>query len=191
VIDIKSRLFLTICITICLLIVLSGCRDKTTPTITSDKTTELLSDDTLVNQTIDDQMINDQPIVNPSIETPPTENQPIENQPTKEFVQFSHPFPRLGMWWLGPYETFTSDMAKYDLLLDSFDDDYLQERLYEVKQYNPDQINLKPLSPTERQLFLHDWEKDIDYPNPEVTRLPADFFLLQTGTYLAKDITTK
>lgn len=102
--------------------------------------------------------------------------------------QASHPYPRLGMWWLNPYDTAVADMSKYDLLLDSFDDENLQERLAEIKLLNPDQINLKPLSPTERQLFFHDWEKNIDYPNPEITRLPSEFFLLQTGTNLSRDI---
>jgi len=100
----------------------------------------------------------------------------------------SHPFPRLGMWWLDPYVASIQDMAKYDLLLDSFDDNYLQGRLKEIQLINPSQINLKPLSPTERQLFLHDWEENIDFPNSEVTHLPSDFFLLQTGTSLTRDI---
>lgn len=100
----------------------------------------------------------------------------------------SHPYPRLGMWWLDPYEASIEEMARYDLLLDSFDDEYLQERFAEVKELNPDQRVLKPLSPTERQLFLYDWEEEVYKPNPEVTQLSAAYFLLQTGTVLTESI---
>ncbi|MBN2222819.1 MAG: hypothetical protein JW708_11480, partial [Vallitaleaceae bacterium] len=113
------------------------------------------------------------------------------NQDKRMLEKYTHPFPRLGMWWLNPYETDVEDMARYDLLLDSFDDEYLQERLQDIKKINPKQLNVKPLSPTERQLFAYDWEEAVYYPNPEVTRLPSSFFLLQTGTNLVENLDAK
>ncbi|MBA4384078.1 MAG: hypothetical protein C0410_05025 [Anaerolinea sp.] len=101
----------------------------------------------------------------------------------------SHPYPRLGMWWLDPYTASAQDIARYDLLLQDFDyDAILKEKYKQINRLNSDQINLKPLSPSERQLFMYDWETDEINPNPEISNLPSDFFLLQTGANLVESI---
>lgn len=97
------------------------------------------------------------------------------------------PFPRLGMWWLDPYEASIEDMARYDLLLDDFDDEELQTRLAQVRTRNPDILVFKPLSPSERELFIEDEDGD-EVPNPEIKDLPSSFFLLQVGSTLTEAI---
>lgn len=97
----------------------------------------------------------------------------------------SSPFPRLGMWWLDAYHSSAKEMARYDFLLQEFDnDEFLKEQFDAIAAINPKQINLKPLSPSERQLFLQDWETGEVFPNPEIAKLPTDFFLMQTGAQL-------
>lgn len=99
------------------------------------------------------------------------------------------PYPRLGMWWLDAYNASNLEMSKYDLLLQSFNEESVLINKYkEVKKINPNQINFKPLSPSERQLFMEDWETGEKYPNPEISGLPSDFFLLQTGANLVESI---
>lgn len=101
----------------------------------------------------------------------------------------SHPYPRLGMWWLDAYTATINEIANYDLLLQEFDNDsYLEEQFKEISLINPEQINLKPLSPSERQLFLVDWETEKLFPNPEIVKLPSDFFLLQSGALLTASV---
>lgn len=97
-------------------------------------------------------------------------------------------FPRLGMWWLDPYKASVEEMARYNLLIDSFDTPELQEKLEELKRLNPEQKIYKPISPSERQLFISDWVTGQEEPNPEIRRLPVGFFLLQTGTDLTYSI---
>ncbi|GAB6109907.1 putative glycoside hydrolase [Fusibacter bizertensis] len=101
----------------------------------------------------------------------------------------SSPFPRLGMWWLDAYHSSPKEIAKYDLLLQEFDnDEFLKEQFDAIAAINPKQVNLKPLSPSERQLFLQDWETGEVFPNPEISKLPTDFFLMQTGAQLIEPI---
>ncbi len=101
------------------------------------------------------------------------------------------PYPRLGMWWLDPYTASVEEMSRYDLLLQGFDDDgTLINTLRSIKEVNQNQLNLKPLSPSERQLFIEDWETGESHENPEISHLPSDLFLLQTGTVLTEAIDT-
>lgn len=94
------------------------------------------------------------------------------------------PYPRLGMWWLNPYEASVEDMGRYHLLIDSLDDPVLADKLALLKLQAPYQRLYKPIGPTERQQFIEAPETGALIPNPEVKRLPSDFFISQTGTEL-------
>ena len=124
----------------------------------------------------------DKPINSGSLISPPPVGKDLTSPNSK-------PYPRLGMWWLDPYTASVDDIARYDLLLQDFDnDEILKEKYTQIRRLNLGQINLKPLSPSERQLFMYDWETNETYPNPEITNLPSDFFLLQTGGRLIEPI---
>jgi len=98
---------------------------------------------------------------------------------------FLMPFPRLAMWWLEAYEESAESMARYDLLLNEFDDPYLWDKLEKMRQMNPKQILLRPLSPSERG-----WYTDVPGKewNPAIEHLPTSFFLMHQGAKLITDI---
>lgn len=97
------------------------------------------------------------------------------------------PYPRLGMWWLDPYNASVKEIANYDLLLNEFEGEGMKEKLAQVRSKNPDIKVFRPLSPSERCLF---WEWDGEQiPNPEIKDLPTSFFLLQVGANLTKPLT--
>lgn len=104
----------------------------------------------------------------------------------KALAQDSGPaFPRLGMWWLDPHKASVKAMARYDLLIDEFEDETLEEKLSALRKANPQIKVFRPLSPTELDLFS-DTE---GVPNPAVKDLPSSFFLLRVGTVLTKPVT--
>lgn len=105
-----------------------------------------------------------------------------------EVDRTGHPYPRLGMWWLDPYTASPGEMARYDLLMDSFEDEEPAAKLKQVRALNPAIRVLKPLSPSERSLFWDDDEDGERIPNPEISGLPSGFFLLQTGSALTRRI---
>ncbi len=95
------------------------------------------------------------------------------------------PYPRLAMWWLNPYEATSKEMARYDLLLNEFDDPFLYESLQEIRRLNPSQILLRPISPSEHPLFTYDSD---EVPNPAISKLPTAFFLVHEGSKLLAPI---
>lgn len=101
------------------------------------------------------------------------------------------PYPRLGMWWLNPYEASVEDMGRYHLLIDSFDDPALADKLALLKLQAPYQRLYKPIGPSERQQFIQSPETGALIPNPELKRLPSDFFISQTGTLLTYGVDAK
>lgn len=111
-----------------------------------------------------------------------------ESLPGPSEIDKGHPYPRLGMWWLDPYTASPEAMGRYDLLLDSFEDEELKTKLAQVRAANPTIKVLKPLSPAERALFWEDEESGESRPNPEIAQLPSGFFLLQVGTVLEADL---
>lgn len=98
------------------------------------------------------------------------------------------PFPRLAMWWLEAYEESAEAIAKYDLLLNEFDDPYLSDKLSEVRQINDQQILLRPISPSEHYLYTYDLDKE---GNPAIAELPTSFFLMHQGAKLVGSIDKK
>lgn len=95
-------------------------------------------------------------------------------------------FPRIGIWWFDVAQTTPSDIARYDLLLNEFEGEGLLKKLNQGKEINPKIKVFRPISPSERSLFW-EWEGK-KYPNPEIKDLPSDFFLLQVGSKLTKEL---
>jgi len=95
------------------------------------------------------------------------------------------PYPRLAMWWLNAYEATATEMARYDLLLNEFDDPYLFDKLEEIRRLNPSQILLRPISPSEHQIYSYGSES---IPNPAIAKLPTSFFLVHQGAHLIEAI---
>ena len=115
------------------------------------------------------------------------------NPPSNEYTQISNnnksmqsiPYPRLAMWWLNPYEATAKEMARYDLLLNEFDDPFLFDKLEEIRQLNPSQILLRPISPSEHQIYTYGSDS---IPNPAIAKLPSAFFLLHQGAKLVESV---
>lgn len=110
------------------------------------------------------------------------------NRVLPEWRYNNQAFPRLGMWWLDPYQASVNDMARYHLLIDSFDTPELQGKLKEMKRLAPHQKVYKPISPSERSMFVTNWTTGKEVANPEIAHLPAGFFLLQTGTEITYSV---
>jgi hypothetical protein len=94
------------------------------------------------------------------------------------------PFPRLGMWWLDAYDEPAASIARYGLLLNEFE--WLPEKLAEVRALNPSIQVYRPLSPSERELFIERDGEEI--ANPEIASLPSGFFLLEVGSTLSRPL---
>ena len=97
-------------------------------------------------------------------------------------------YPRLGIFGLNPYEATVFDMGRYHLLVDSLDDPALDEKLKDLRNQAPNQKLFKPISPSERRLFIEHPKTGKLLPNPEVARLQSTFFLANTGTELTIEI---
>lgn len=100
---------------------------------------------------------------------------------------YAIPYPRLAMWWLDAYEESAESISRYDLLLNEMDSEELIEKIKEVRDLNEDIIILRPLSPSEHELYL-DYGHGIEV-NKAIQKLPTSFFLMHEGSFLADDIT--
>jgi hypothetical protein len=91
------------------------------------------------------------------------------------------PYPRLGMWWLDLDTATPEAIARYDLVLNEFDEPEYVEKLREVRAINPTIRIFRPISPTEQS-----WE--YNGANPLVRDLPSAFFVTTLGTTLAAPV---
>lgn len=112
----------------------------------------------------------------------------IDNSRQPVIDRYGIAYPRLGMWWLDPYEESAEAIARYDLLLNEMDDPELWGKLEEVREINEDIILLRPLSPSEQMVYF---DFDLDQPNPIITDLPTDFFMMYQGTSLSDNISKR
>lgn len=106
-------------------------------------------------------------------------------EPMKD--SFDIPFPRLAMWWPDIYEENASSLARYDLLLNEFDDPFLWDKRKEMGNINKEQILLRPISPSEQG-----WYSDMlgEEWSLVIKNLPTSFFLMHQGAKLVMDIDT-
>ena len=100
---------------------------------------------------------------------PATSNGIMPGQP------FTMPFPRLSMWWPGPETQSLDDIARYDWIT-LFD--YQAEYVDPIKQRNPDILILNSTNACE---LGYEWD-------PQVRKMPAEWFLTQVGTTLTQDV---
>lgn len=98
------------------------------------------------------------------------------------------PYPRLGMWGLDPYQASVDEMSKYHLLIDNLDDPGLREKVERLKLQAPYQKRFKPIAPSERPHFILNPSTKERMANPELRRLPSEFFLSQPGTQITNSI---
>ncbi len=92
------------------------------------------------------------------------------------------PFPRLGMWWLDAWNEPPEKIARYDLLLNEFENN--NDKLQAVRQINPHIKVFRPISPTETAWYT--WNTQT--PEPLTKILPSSFFLLKIGSVLRSPI---
>ena len=89
-------------------------------------------------------------------------------------------YPRLAMWWPSSWEQSADDMARYDWIGWSPDED--ETVLASLKAKNPNQLHFTSISVTETGKW--DWE---GYPDL-MKEVPDVWFLTQVGTTLASGI---
>lgn len=97
------------------------------------------------------------------------------------------PFPRLGMWWLDAYKESAASIARYDLVLNEFDDASLFTKLEKARKLNPKMLVFRPISPSECVHFRQ-VPGGRRVPNPEIKKLPTCFFLTECGSVLSKGV---
>jgi len=93
-------------------------------------------------------------------------------------------YPRLAMWWPDIWEQSVEDLKRYDYI--GFGEwDYEEiDKIREIKNQNPSQIQFMNYTITETSWEW--WEEDCKIDNIE--KVPAEWFLTQVGSYLKNDI---
>lgn len=86
------------------------------------------------------------------------------------------------MWWPSSWEQSVDDLARYDWI--GWSPDENEETLTLLKEKNPNQLHFTAITLTETSFT--DWEYNPDVYN----QIPAEWFLTQRGSNLSEDINT-
>jgi hypothetical protein len=94
--------------------------------------------------------------------------------------QLTISYPRLGMWWPDPWEQSLDDIARYDYVLLS---DEQEDFIAPLKARNPDILQLNSTNACE---LSYDWPDSTDYA--EILKIPPEWFLTQVGSTLTQAV---
>jgi len=102
-------------------------------------------------------------------------------------ASFDLPFPRLGMWWPNTHEQPLKDIARYDWVVLTVDDNQAAKQL---KKLN---ANMVLLTSTNACELSYTPDESIGGENQILRNIPAEWFLTQVGSTLREDVdkTTK